>query len=187
MGAANSPVQPDDNLVNGQTYTFTYDLSNLLLGPGNCVTPGCGSNVLAADISANAPDFVTSVVVTPLTSVTGSYAVQFTYEGDGSDVVADVGTSLAAAFLAGSGDVLNFNVAQSYAAPLQTNAQAITAAVSTVTNAAGSAIGSGIQQASSGIFSNLGTAGWVVVVLAVLVAIGYFASSTGLKYRGSEA
>jgi hypothetical protein len=84
----------DQALVNGQTYTFTFT------GPGATVAS------VTADIVGQAPDFLTQVVVTPVNG--GGLNVQFVYEGDGSDLVQDVASSIVGAALVVNNDNLGF-------------------------------------------------------------------------------
>lgn len=137
MASSTTPLQLDDNLVNGQTYTFQFQCQNWF-----CLTDL--SQTLAGDITANAPSFLTSVGVTspPTTSL---YNVQFTYEGDGSDVVSDVAQSLIAAFQSGSGDNLAFIGA------VQANAAAITVTASQAVADTGAAVVSGANATVAGV------------------------------------
>lgn len=85
---AASLAQPDDNMVNGQVYTFVFHGTNVTVA------------VLENAINDYAPNFLQSVIVTiQASSASGTvYYVQFQYEGDGSDVISDVANSLIAAF-----------------------------------------------------------------------------------------
>jgi hypothetical protein len=91
-------VDNDTNLVNGQTYTFSFQAQ-----------PGVTVASLQADIAAQAPGFIMMFSV-----VQGSgssqlfFNVTFTYEGDGSDVVTDVASAIVAAAFATNGDGLAF-------------------------------------------------------------------------------
>lgn len=83
-----------DNLVNGQPYTFVFQCTNLVSNPSPAT--------LVADLDQSAPDFLTSVNIT--TTVKNYFNVQFTYEGDGSDIASDVANSMVTAFAVGSND-----------------------------------------------------------------------------------
>jgi hypothetical protein len=77
------------NLVNGQQYQFSFS---------GTVQPSSLQN----DIVQNAPDFLTSL------SVIGNgnaLVVEFTYEGDGTDIVSDVAQSIVAAAAANNDSV----------------------------------------------------------------------------------
>lgn len=139
MASSTTPLQLDDNLSNGQTYTFQFLCQNWF-----CLSDL--SQALLSDITANAPNFLTSVGVTspPTTSL---YNVQFTYEGDGSDVVSDVAQSLIAAFQSGSGDNLSF------VGGVQANAAAITVTPTEAVAVTGAAVVSGANATVSGVTS----------------------------------
>jgi hypothetical protein len=87
-------VSNDLAMVNGKTYLFVFN------------GPGVTTSNLASDIDAQAPDFITLSSVTALDG--GGLAVQFNYEGDGSDLVQDVASSIIAAALQGNNDSLSF-------------------------------------------------------------------------------
>jgi hypothetical protein len=92
-----STLAVDDNLVNGQRYTFVFDCTNWFSSPT--------TDIIFNDITAQAPDFLTQITVQTLGS---NYYVVFTYEGDGSDVVNDIANSIIAAVAATSGDGFSF-------------------------------------------------------------------------------
>lgn len=94
--------QLDDNLIPGQTYTFTFQQNNYFL-------PASQSGIMG-DLDAQAPDFVTNYIVgfAPQIGHDELVVITFTYGGDGSDVVNDVAQALIAAALAGSSDKLSF-------------------------------------------------------------------------------
>lgn len=92
-------IQLDDNLVNGRTYTFQLRCTNTFILPR--------AGTVQDDLTQQAPDFLQSLQVTsPFT--TSLYNVQFTYEGDGSDVVSDVAASMVGACQAVSNDAMEF-------------------------------------------------------------------------------
>lgn len=95
----------DDNMIPGQTYTFEFSLDNLITRPA--------TSKIQSDLQSNAPDFVNTnlVVTTPQTvnPFSNVYDVQFTYTGDGSDVVSDVAAAIIEAIKSGSNDDLTFN------------------------------------------------------------------------------
>jgi hypothetical protein len=104
MSAVNAILNPDDNLSNGQWYTFVFKCTNLF---GNS-----SANALANDISTNAPDFLTALNVTAEqgSANAGYYNVVFQYSGDGSDVVSDVATAVVNAAATGSNDDFTYVV-----------------------------------------------------------------------------
>jgi hypothetical protein len=132
--ASTTPMQLDDNLVNGQTYTFQFKCANWF-----CLTDL--SATLQADFIAQAPDFLTSLQVTS-PPTTDLYNVQFTYEGDGSDVVSDVAASLQAAALSVSNDNITFvgAVAASAEQVAVTPTEAVAATGAAITSAAVSTV-----------------------------------------------
>lgn len=139
-----NPMQLDDNLVNGQTYTFVFQLQNLFFTPSE--------STLLNDVIAQAPDFLTSVQVAHQERFfSGDYFnVQFTYEGDGSDVVTDLASVLVAAFAAGSNDKLTF--VQAIGAP----ATAVPTQIQQVGQAA-SQVASQVEQSASNAVNKVAT------------------------------
>lgn len=102
--------QLDANMIPGQTYTFQLKLGNLVTSPN--------TSTLQQDITNNAPDFIGSLNVTEepgsaLHWLTNIYDVEFTYNGDGTDVVSDVASSIIAAISQGSND--DFSLVAAYA------------------------------------------------------------------------
>lgn len=98
-------AQLDENMIPGQTYTFQFKLNNYIEVPRN--------TTIQQDLQQNAPTFVqNSLQVTSPSSITNplglTYNVQFTYAGDGSDVISDVANELISAVSAGSGDTFVF-------------------------------------------------------------------------------
>ena len=181
LGTSLPVLALDDNLVNGQTYTFQFQLANLLFSPD--------TNTVLNDLYTQAPDFLTSVGVTFSEGLSSYFMnVQFTYEGDGSDVVSDVASAMVAAFLAGSNDSFTFvnafgSPAASVTVPadqtLLTPAQAVTSAGTAAVGAAGtvaasatSAAGGVVNSALSGLLPLLAIAVILVLVLAPTVFKG---------------
>ncbi|HMD53861.1 MAG TPA: hypothetical protein VKJ65_04860 [Phycisphaerae bacterium] len=94
LQATSTLLANDQPLVNGQTYTFTF------------LAPGATVDSLSSDIIGQAPNFIVNPVVVPISG--GGFNVTFIYEGDGSDVVQDVASSIVAAGLAVNNDQLGF-------------------------------------------------------------------------------
>ena len=92
--ATSTLLTNDQALVNGQTYTFTFN------------APSATVSSLTQDIIGQAPDFIVDAIVVPIPG--GGFNVIFTYEGDGSDVVQDVASSIVAAALSVNNDTLGF-------------------------------------------------------------------------------
>jgi len=172
-------LQNDDNLVPGQTYTFTFQNQNWVLVPSG--------STLQDDLVKNAPNFLGSLQVSmgfqpsladPLATVA---TVQFTYSGDGSDVVSDVAASMVAAFQSGSGDSLSFLTAFGAAAA---NVPSLTQnTLSTITTAAGQ-VAAGVTSAAAGAAQNLLTPVEIalgIVVILTVVLIFTIGKSGGLK------
>lgn len=184
-GSNYTPMQLDDNLANGQTYTFQFQCQNWF-----CLTDL--SQTILADIVAQGPSFLTSPSVTS-PPTTALYNVQFTYEGDGSDVVSDVANSIIAACKAVSGDALSFIGAVGAAAaditvsPTQAAAQVAQTATNAaktgiadigqvgtqLAQSAGDIVNKATQQALSAILPVL-----IVVVLIVLFVLPSLSKST---------
>jgi hypothetical protein len=152
----------DQNLVNGQVYTFTFN------------APGATPTSLMQDVVGQAPDFIVNPNVVSVPG--GGLNLTFIYEGDGSDVVQDVASSIIAAGLMVNNDQLGFvaasvqtTVGQTVGAAL---APTVTAQVvasntdqSTLTNAANAAAKA---QDTAGLTS---TIVWIGVALAVFVVV----------------
>ena len=161
--------QLDDNLVPGQTYTFQLKCSNWLLVPS--------TDTVQLDITQNAPDFIGSLQVTsPVT--TSLYNCQFTYGGDGTDVVSDVANELIAACLTGSNDNFTFIGA------VPNTAQSITVSISSAAQTVSDTVGAAVSNATSGVAKDVANAAQTVltpietllVVAVVLVAVLIYTS-----------
>jgi len=170
-------LQLDDNLVNGHTYTFQFNCTNWLSNPS--------AETVAADIVAAAPDFLTSLGVTsPFT--TSLYNVQFTYEGDGSDVVSDVSNLIIAAILATSNDGMVLVGA------VQAPASSITVSVANAVATTAAAIQQGTNAVTTGIAQtatntvNTALVG-LLPILAVAVAIILWVLPSFMKSTGTRA
>lgn len=96
----------DDNLVPGQTYTFVFKLGNLITLPD--------AAAIQNDLQQYGPSYMGSLGVSQSSGFglfTNYYNATFTYQGDGSDVISDVGSELASAVQQGSNDSLVFQYA----------------------------------------------------------------------------
>lgn len=154
------PIEIDDNLVNGTTYTFQLKCTNLIILPS--------ASTVQNAITANAPSFLQSMQVTsPFT--TSLYNVQFTYEGDGSDVVSDVANSMIAAVQVGSSDDMEFVGAISGGAALIQ--VSITNAVQTAEQATSDAVNKVATDATKAATNTINTA-LVGLLPLLLVAVG---------------
>jgi hypothetical protein len=166
--------QLDDNLIPGGTYTFQFKSNNLIWQPSN--------ETLAAEIEANAPSFISSLNITapPLLS-RELYNAQFTYSGDGTDVVSDVAASIIAAAKASGDDIVFTGAAQAPTSAVVVNLsttanvieQSAASAASKVLTDATAAAGAAVKQASSDTFSAIlpWLIGAVVVILVLLPSI----------------
>ena len=169
--------QNDDNMVPGQTYTFTFVL-------GNWITMPSVATILQ-DIQAQAPDFIQNASASwssGLWITTNYLNVTFTYGGDGSDVISDVGAALVAAFATGSNDTFTFQSANASGVGVTVGMQ-VQAAAGAVTQAAGGALSSVTSSVASGaqnLLTPVEIALGIVVVLAV-VLIYTIGKSGGLK------
>jgi hypothetical protein len=101
--------QLDDNMIPGQTYTFQLSLSNIIVHPS--------TSTMQSDLINNAPSFVdTNLQVTAVDTLnifSNLYNLQFTYSGDGTDVVSDVAAAIISAIKQGSND--DFTLVGAYA------------------------------------------------------------------------
>jgi hypothetical protein len=179
--ASQTPLANDDNLSPGITYTFTFELENIVTMPS--------SDTLLADIQSQAPSFIGSASGSWSSGIglfTNYYNLIFTYTGDGSDVVSDVGNELVAAFLAGSNDDLSFVQAvggQGGITALTSTTNAVSQVATGVGSTIGTAIGATVQNAASSTFSNLGASGWLVIGVALIALLAYFSMATGVRVR----
>lgn len=169
-------LQLDDNLTNGTTYTFQFNCTNWVSNPS--------ASTVQKDIVANAPDFLTSMQVTsPFT--TSLYNVQFTYEGDGSDVVSDLANSIIAAIQVGSNDGMTFvgavaanaqSIQVSIPNAIASTEQAVKDAASKTANDAVDTATSALNKALAGLIPLL-----LVVVAIILFVLPSLVKSTGTK------
>lgn len=178
--------QPDDNMIPGQTYTFQLKLNNWLAVPS--------THIVQSDLEQQAAGFVADVQVTspPLTSL---YNCQFTYQGDGSDVISDVANMLLAAIKAGSNDDFVFigavaDTAQSITVTPGTAAQSVVDNVGAAVNSATQGAAKTIADSAQKLLTPIEIAVGILVGLVVLIiftsgkAGGVTASETGLKIGG---
>jgi hypothetical protein len=99
-------VMPDANMVNGQTYTFSFNLNNWFFHPD--------PQTLVADLQNWGPQYLSAVIATwpgNVNPASNVLAVTFTYIGDGSDVIADAAQEFITAFKQGSNDDFSFATA----------------------------------------------------------------------------
>jgi hypothetical protein len=166
-------------MIPGQTYTFQLKCSNLLTLPS--------SGTIQVDLQNNAPGFVSDAQVTSPT-LTSLYNCQFTYTGDGTDVIADVANSLIAAIQQGSNDLMTFVGA------VADTAQSITVTAGNAAQKVSDTVGAAVSQATQGAASNIASAAQkvltpieVLLVIAVgLVALLIFTSGKAGGVNVSE-
>ncbi len=161
----------DDNLRNGITYTFSFKLGNLFRAPSDAT--------ILQDVYANAPDFLTSVQVTHQERFLSgdTYNVQFTYEGDGSDVVSDLGLSLVNCFTVGSNDDFSFLGAIAATSDfVQSQAGEVVGGAGKVLVQAGQQVGQTAGGITSGALGGVkeGLGAWLIPVVLVLVVVLLF-------------
>lgn len=199
-------AQLDENMIPGQTYTFQLLLENYITNPS--------PPTIQSDLVQNAPNFVQgSLQVTKAdTNVSGGISenplinwlknyinIQFTYNGDGSDVISDVANELIASIKTGSNDNYSFVGAVQGDAQTTNNTGAITDAVTDAINKAAAAAGGVVKQATSSagqgvqnLLTPVEIAIAVVVGLVVLLiftsgkAGGVAAGPTGVNIGGSK-
>lgn len=165
--------QPDDNMIPGQTYTFQLDMTGFHFPPS-------ASAVQTALVNW-APSFVGNPQVTsPFT--TTLYNCQFTYTGDGSDVISDVGKTLTDAVQSGIGIPMDFKGA------VADTAASITVNPSTAGAKMGNMLGDAVQTAVDKITSatakgaqNLLTPVEIAIgiVAIILIALIFTAGKSG--------
>jgi hypothetical protein len=155
-------VNPGDNLVPGQVYTFTFDLENLITSPS--------ASDLQNDLtSQEGAGFVDNVLVGVLAGLPARYAVTFTYDGDGTDTASDVWNGMINDFSSGSNDNLSFYAASMGSVP--TAQQAITQAATTVGSTVGSAAAGLIGGAAKAATANVS---FDIVLVIGLVGLAAF-------------
>lgn len=152
-------VQPDDNLISGQTYTFSFRLGNWFSLPSE--------NAVAAEITNYAPDFIGNVQVkqaSGLSPLTNYFDITFTYHGDGSDVASDVAQEFVSAFAQG-GDKFSLESMNMGSVGLSAASD-----IGQITGGIGSTVGAGVGNLLSQTLSGLGT-GWTIVLVLGLIAV----------------
>lgn len=155
--------QPDDNMIPGQTYTFQLSLANWVVTPS--------THTIQTDLENNAPEFVADIQVTSPT-FTPFYNCQFTYKGDGSDVIADVANTLIAAIQQGSNDSFKFVGA------VADTAQSITVSIGSASQKVVDSVGSAVNSATQGAAKNIADAAQKVLTpieVLLVVAVGLVA------------
>jgi len=169
--ASNDILQLDDNMVNGATYTFSIRLLNWLSAPNDAI--------IQQDLIDWAPDFLTSLQVTHQERFFSGdvYLIQFTYEGDGSDVVGELSGLLVAAIKQGSND--NFEFVQAIGASafgVPSQAVEVVQQAGTVLTQAGTAVGNAAGQITSGTLGGAtqGLGAWLIPVALALGIILLF-------------
>ena len=189
-------AQIDDNMVTGQTYTFQMSLDNYFTLPKPAT--------LQQDLNSNAPSFVSNDLqvtleqsVNPFKNV---FDVQFTYNGDGSDVIGDVASLLVSAIKSGSNDNFSFVAAYSDFAS-NVGSTSVADITKESLNSIGGTIGDALQKTTESvtntaakgaqyILTPIEIAVAIVVGLVVLIiftsgkAGGFSASETGVKIGG---
>lgn len=181
-----TPSNNDDNLTPGVTYTFQLSLDNYFTLPR--------TQTVQQDLAANAPNFVSNDVqisVSPdVNPLKNTFNVQFTYNGDGSDVVSDVATAIVSAIKTGSND--NFTFLQAYpdyAANVAPNS--ISGALNAVGQNLGNAAGTLLDQATkktADAAQNLLTPVEIAVgILAFIVVVIIFTGGKAGGFSASEA
>jgi hypothetical protein len=154
--ANGTTVQADDNLIPGQSYTFTFDLGNWLSLPSE--------NSVLAELGNYAPDFIGNARVVQSSGLglfTNYYNVTFTYTGDGSDVASEVAAAMVSAFAQG-GD--KFSLASM---AMGTAGQSFQTDVSAIATGAGKTVGDAVGGVVQGATSNVSFD--VVLVFAVVI------------------
>jgi F0F1-type ATP synthase beta subunit len=144
-------------MVPGQTYTFQLKCSNYILIPS--------TNTIQTDIGNNAPDFIQDLQVTSPFGIP-IYNCQFTYSGDGSDVIMDVANSLITACQVGSSD--NFV----FVGAVPDTAQSIQVSIGNAAQKVSDTVGDAINKATQGAAKDVADAAQKVLTpIEVMVAI----------------
>ena len=152
--------QPDDNMVPGQTYTFQLKLANWIAVPS--------TGTVQQDLMSNAPSFVGNDLQVTSPTFTSLYNCQFTYNGDGSDVISDVAYLLIAACSSGSNDDFTFVGA------VADTAQSITVSLGSAGKAISDSVGDAVSKATQGAAKDVADAAQKVLT-PVEIAVGILA------------
>jgi hypothetical protein len=147
-------------MIPGQTYTFQLKLTNWISAPS--------VDTVRVDLENNAPSFVSNVQVTsPM--FTSLYNCQFTYNGDGSDVISDVAQSLLNATKQGSNDSFTFIGA------VADTAQSITMSPGTAAQKVVDSVGAAVDKAVQGVAKSTADAAQKVlspIEMLLILAVG---------------
>lgn len=194
QGSNLTALSNDDILINGRSYTFQFQSSGMWNFSDK-------SSTFLADIVQQAPSFIVNPTVNAVASPALAtlslsdvlYNVQFTYEGDNTDLVGDVANSIIAAILAVSNDSVSFvgavaaavaaaltitpgSIADAAPGALKDAGQAVVdgaaGATNTVVNAAGGVLKN--AAANTAAASNTLLIGGIVPILVVLALIILF-------------
>lgn len=170
----------DENMIPGQTYTFQMSLDNLITHPS--------TSTIQRDLGAQAPGFVSNnLVVTQeqtLNPFSNVYDVQFTYSGDGSDVISDVAGSIVSAIKQVSNDDFSFMAAYADSAAAVAGSGDV---LDKITDAATKATGAITKQVSSSTQDILTPVEIAVGIVAVLlIALIFTAGKSGGASAGPE-
>lgn len=172
--------QLDDNMIPGSTYTFQLKLENLIRLPS--------TSTIQQDLNNNAPSFVDNnlqvTIADTLSPFSNIYNVQFTYNGDGTDVISDVANSIIVAISNGSSDSFTLVGAVADVAP----GGILTGTINDTIDKLTQGVGKGAQN----LLTPIEVAIAVVIGLVVLViftsgkAGGVSASETGVSVGGHK-
>jgi len=180
-----TPVENDFNMIPGQTYTFKLNLENLITKPT--------TSTMQADLQANAPSFVNNNMSVTWESqgwnwTTNVADVQFTYNGDGSDVISDVANAIIATLKSGSNDDFTFVAAYAdNAGNVNTSSNPLTDLTKPITDAATDILNKVGQQTSKtaqDVLTPVEIAVGIVVVL--VIALIFTAGKSGGVSGGPE-
>lgn len=152
--------QPDDNMIPGQTYTFQLKLANWIAVPS--------TGTVQQDLISNAPSFVGNDLQVTSPTFTSLYNCQFTYNGDGTDVISDVAYQIIAACSSGSNDDFTFVGA------VADTAQSITVSVSNAAKTVSDTVGDAVSKATSGAAKDVADAAQKILT-PVEIAVGILA------------
>lgn len=177
--------QLDDNMIPGQTYTFQFQLKNWITMPS--------TSTVQQDLFNNAPAFVSSdlqvLIASTWNPFDNTYNIQFTYTGDGSDVISDVANAIVAAVSQGSND--NFAFMAAFASPA--GAVSPGGILDSVTNTVTDTLGKVTEQtkkSAQDLLTPVEIAVGIVAILVIAIILtagksgGVSAGETGLNIGG---
>lgn len=169
----------DDNMIPGGTYTFQLSLDNLITHPS--------TSTIQRDLVTTAPSFVSNdlqIMIPPtLNPFSNVYNVQFTYNGDGSDVISDVAGLIISAIKQTSNDDFSLVAAYADSAGNVSSGGVLDTITGTITDTTGK-VTQQLSKSTQDILTPVEIAVGIVAVL--LIALIFTAGKSGGASAGPE-